>query len=286
MEVTEFLARHGGIASRKHTIAATSRRKVAAALADHSVKLSNSRTLYLPETNIELVAAKTHHGQITCVTALAHYGVTVWNHDTSKIHIAVKAGYRRIHTENIVLHRESYSLSENLPFVPPIEAAMRAIRCVTSHYERVIMLDSILNRRLISPSALELAVSDLHDPKATLALNAANGRARSGLETIARLELESTGLSVEVGVFIDGVGEVDFLIEGVLIMEIDGYEFHSDRDAFQNDRNRTRAAFLRGYPTLRFTYKDVLTPGTIRKAVLTAFRKNPTLQRMKSHRAA
>ena len=57
-------------------------------------------------------------------------------------------------------------------------------------------------------------------------------------------------------------GRVDFIFEELkLIVEVDGYESHRGKVAFQDDRARDRANKRAGYDTLRFTWADVtLTP--------------------------
>jgi very-short-patch-repair endonuclease len=40
-----------------------------------------------------------------------------------------------------------------------------------------------------------------------------------------------------------------------LVVEIDSYEFHRTRAAFERDRTRDAALHLGGYRVLRFTYK-------------------------------
>ena len=52
--------------------------------------------------------------------------------------------------------------------------------------------------------------------------------------------------------------EVDFLFrDALLIVEIDGLEFHSDSDTFQRDRTKHNALALAGYQVLRFTWLDL-----------------------------
>ena len=54
-----------------------------------------------------------------------------------------------------------------------------------------------------------------------------------------------------------GPFEVDFLWrnEG-LIVELDGFEFHSSRASFEGDRRRDRELQLRGFAVMRFTHRD------------------------------
>jgi very-short-patch-repair endonuclease len=51
---------------------------------------------------------------------------------------------------------------------------------------------------------------------------------------------------------------VDFHWPGTsLVVETDGYAYHSARTSFESDRARDRALTLAGYTVVRFTYKDV-----------------------------
>jgi hypothetical protein len=53
--------------------------------------------------------------------------------------------------------------------------------------------------------------------------------------------------------------EVDVLWPGrKLVVELDGYAFHKDRQAFQRDREKTNALVAAGCKVLRFTYEDVV----------------------------
>jgi len=57
--------------------------------------------------------------------------------------------------------------------------------------------------------------------------------------------------------------EVDALFEAEkLIVELDGWEFHNDRTAFVDDRERDSAMLKRGYATMRVTWERLRdTPG-------------------------
>jgi very-short-patch-repair endonuclease len=63
---------------------------------------------------------------------------------------------------------------------------------------------------------------------------------------------------VQTQVYLDGVGRVDLLVEGVLVVELDGFEHHSDRAHYRNDRRRANALTCMGLRLVRFTYEDVV----------------------------
>lgn len=86
----------------------------------------------------------------------------------------------------------------------------------------------------------------------------ADERSESPLETLLRLAMRRAGLRVESQAYIEGIGRVDFLVEGRVIVEADGRAFHSDPVTFAQDRRRDRAAAARGMPVLRFTYAEII----------------------------
>ncbi len=118
------------------------------------------------------------------------------------------------------------------------------------------MLDSAIRLRFVRPRDVPALQASL--PERLRAVAGAWDRADSGTETIARYLLRRRGLRVEVLVVLDGLGEVDLLIEGRLIVELDGKEFHTADEAFDNDRRRDMVAAQQRYRTLRFTWYRVL----------------------------
>ncbi|WP_345377450.1 endonuclease domain-containing protein [Frondihabitans cladoniiphilus] len=57
---------------------------------------------------------------------------------------------------------------------------------------------------------------------------------------------------------VPGVGRVDLKVVGApLLIEFDGYRFHSSPARFADDRRRSAEAQARGFTTLRFTAVQV-----------------------------
>ncbi len=93
-------------------------------------------------------------------------------------------------------------------------------------------------------------------------------RAESGPETLVRLILRSLGVAYEVQVPIAGVGRVDFLVDGWLIVECDSAEFHSHWETQRADRRRDQAAAALGYATYRPIAEDIMWhPDRVRAAL-------------------
>ena len=120
------------------------------------------------------------------------------------------------------------------------------------------MLDAARNRGLYDVSTLTIPPTGSRLPHLREALSLSSDRARSILETVARLQLIDMGLTPQVGVWIEGVGEVDMIILGFIVIEVDGWAFHASKEQREKDLKRDRELLRRGYVVLRFTYDDVM----------------------------
>lgn len=76
----------------------------------------------------------------------------------------------------------------------------------------------------------------------------------SGTESKLRLACAAAGLSVELQASIAAVGQVDLLINGWLIVEVDSKRFHDGPTEQHRDRVRDGNAVLGNYGHLRFNY--------------------------------
>ncbi|WP_240720949.1 endonuclease domain-containing protein [Pseudarthrobacter sp. NamE2] len=95
-----------------------------------------------------------------------------------------------------------------------------------------------------------------------------NGRARavldwvdtgadSLLETLARTYFRQAGISVQAQVYLESVGYVDLLLDGWLVMELDG-RHHAEWKQVQKDHRRNNESVRQGYTALRYYYADVV----------------------------
>ncbi len=130
-----------------------------------------------------------------------------------------------------------------------------ALYCLQPEFA-IAMIDSALHERAIRSADLPVLRARLPAHLALL-VSHANGRCESGVESVARYLLQRAGLRVETQVVIPGVGRVDLLVEGRLIVELDGRAWHDDEAAFSRDRRRSAAATIARYRTERFDYRQV-----------------------------
>ncbi|OAN33649.1 type IV toxin-antitoxin system AbiEi family antitoxin domain-containing protein [Microbacterium sp. H83] len=199
--------------------------------------------------------AASHGGALTCSAALRHHGVWVLA-DADRVHVWV--GRRgRIH-EHDGCRCGSHFFRGTVPLgVVDVETALIHLFRCEGDESFFASLESALHRGLLSRAAL-LRVRSALPASARWLTDLAHAHSESGLESILRVRLHLLGILLTAQVAIDGVGRVDFVLDGRLILEVDGRENHAGRDHRHRDLVRDAAASARGYETLRFDYAQVI----------------------------
>ena len=213
----------------------------------------------LPGVGWDLVLARIHGGVITCMHAAKHYGYPcprLW----VPVHLAVPRGRTMPSLKGEVLHAEG-SLQPppptRFPVAPVPLMLARYLRCDPSREAPLMACDAALHQGHTNIETIAALLRGPGSRQAHRRLALASPRARSPLETLARLQLYDAGIPFEDGVVIPHVGEVDLLVDGRLVMELDGYTYHEDDFQFAKDRTRDRELVRQGYRVARFTRKDV-----------------------------
>ncbi|GAA1686121.1 hypothetical protein GCM10009807_32280 [Microbacterium lacus] len=224
---------------------------------------------YLPPgTPTEVVDAMALGGLLTCTSALAHHGVFVLDASTLHVHLHTRRPSSSAPTRTLRrhwgrLHRAPHPRST---VVEPLDALVCAMRCQTPR-AALATLDSALHRGVLRPDELD-ELFRLLPRRHRVLRRLVDARAESGPETLVRLLLRSLGASFDLQVVIAGVGRVDFVVDGWLIIECDSEEFHSSWDAQRRDRRRDQVAAALGYSTFRPIAEDILWhPGLVRAAI-------------------
>lgn len=177
--------------------------------------------------------------------------VTVPRTASGRGNSGVRIRRRDLCADDIVEHR---GLQVTSPALTVLEAAACTIGGTA-------IMDAALQRRV---GLTDLQLAHLRNrgrhgaPAARRMLDAAAGGAHSEAERLVAQLLRGARISgwqanVKVGPYI-----VDFLFPRQRVaIEIDGWAFHSDQHAFQNDRTRQNWLALHGWQVLRFTWRDV-----------------------------
>lgn len=235
------------------------------AAVSHGRLLRARRDRYVdPTADPALIEAACVGGRLACLSLLQHLGVFVLGN--SALHVAVPANAARLgsltpestSSSQIRLHWGS-GPGERLPqqlAETVIDALCHAVHCQPPR-ATVASIDSAVHLGLLAPDDLATLFGAL-PVRYRVLRRLVDGRAESGPETLMRLLLRGVGRTVEIQVRISGVGRVDLLVDGWLVIECDSDAHHAGPDAHRVDRTRDLELAARGYTTLRPLASDIM----------------------------
>lgn len=209
-------------------------------------------------THQDIVDAVRIGGRVSCLSLLALLGVFVFR--CRELHVLVTPGSSRLRAvkgRKTVLHWKVLTdVRDALHAAPLIDAVAHSVLCQAPR-EALATLDSVVHHGLLTLDELAAMFAALPIRFRPL-LALVDPSAESGPETFIRLLLRAMGVAYETQVYLDGVGYVDFVVDGWLIIECDSKEFHEGWEKQVQDRERDIAAARLGYVTVRPLAKDIL----------------------------
>lgn len=228
-----------------------------ASAARRGVVVRHHRGVYAaPGTRRDRILAEVFRARPTCVSWCADHGLPV--ETTPKtLHVGVPGsrglGLPRLRpTPEVTLHRCG-DVTDDFPLHHLDVSAF-----CTTPLQQVALLDAAVRCGFIDGRDVRGLTRGPETRRRWVASHV-NGASQSLGETYARVALREHGLQVEPQVHFADAGAVDLLVEGSMVVEIDGFTFHSDRKSFTVDRRRGRVLSLSGIPTVRFTHSEVVT---------------------------
>lgn len=264
MNLTHEIRRRGGLAATHELLraGATSHGLTRAVRAGWVVRVRQG-WYGMPEADAILEAAVRVGGRATCTTAIARHGL--WAFGSGEVHVRVPAHHarlrrpedhrrRHVHGDGAVVHwRQGGAGTRHL--VGVAEALEDMIGCQPP--ERIVAAaDSALAAGHLSRTRWNRIIATA--PRGLRELLArVNPHSGSIYESILRFRLQLHGFLPTSQVHIAGVGRVDFLLGRHLVIEVDGWETHRTREAFEEDRRRDAELARRGYTVLRFTTRQI-----------------------------
>jgi very-short-patch-repair endonuclease len=199
----------------------------------------------------DVCAAAAHGGEVACVSALRAYGVWVLE-DSSRLHVWIGPNARaHAHDDcRCVPHRDAGRSAFGIMSV--VHALVQVAACCGSECF-FVAFESAWRLGLLSATD-RAEIRRLVSARYRWLVDLARPDADSGLESLLRLRLHRLGVLLECQVRIAGVGIVDFLLDGCLVIEVDGRDNHDGPSLRHKDLVRDAEAAAQGYETLRFDY--------------------------------
>jgi len=268
LDPTMTLMRMGGIArGRELQSFGISRKALSRAVDAARVIRVRPGVFAVPRTPSIVLTAAAHGGAVTCATALRLHGV--WVLDDDALHVWLgRNGRSHAHpgcrcVEHFFTGPTSFGLVS-------VESALIHIHRCGGDEAFFVSFESAWRLGLIG-RASRSRIRDALPESARWLVDFAGSDADSGLESLLRLRLHLLGIAVESQITIDGVGRVDFVLEGCLIIEVDGRANHASPDKRHRDLGRDAVASHLGYETLRFDYAQIVHDWpAVRSAILAA----------------
>lgn len=268
MEVEDALRALGGAARWKQLRGRVGWRAVKRARAAGLVEFEFARGFYhLVGTGTDRVLAGACHGVRSHETAAAHWGFALPPADNlTHLTVAPNATRPDVPAE-VELHYRALRPAEQMGDVTtPVRTVVDCLRDGTLRVALSVG-DSALRSGKVVWDQLERAVQALRGPGSRLArdrLAMLDAKAANAFESCARailLEGGITGFKTQLSIRHAGawVGRVDLAHPGLkIVVECDGFEFHSDRKAFTKDLVRFTMLVAGGWRPLRFTWVQVM----------------------------
>lgn len=190
----------------------------------------------LPHTPNDIVVAAEHGGSVTCMSALRLHGI--WALDGAPtLHVWMGAN-GRVHHDGCPCVSHWYGGATTLGLAPVEDVLVHVLRCQGDEAFFAALESALQQRKVRSTTRLRRSIP----ASARWLVDLARDDAGSGLESLLRLRLHLLGLRLECQVSLSGVGRVDFVVDGRIILEVDGAEHHAARTARHRDLQRDAAA--------------------------------------------
>ncbi|WP_168197138.1 endonuclease domain-containing protein [Agromyces laixinhei] len=274
--ILSVLTAFDGIATRDQLVAAGVRGpEISFSVRAGEVRRIRRAHYAVPTAPAAAVAAVRLGGRLGCTTAARSYGL--WDDADGTVHVSLPANAARLRTNRVLvpcdepltadrstieltLHWSDVAVSLRAPaessWRVPLERSLGQVARCQARVDVIAAFESVVQTKQLSlEAAQQLLDATAPERLAGIVLHGVDG---SGAETLLAETFRALGIRFAQQVPFDGVGFVDFLVEGRLIVEVDGYRHHRNRVAFRRDRGRDAVMLGRGVPTLRIPAQQVI----------------------------
>lgn len=224
------------------------------------------------EAPADLRTAARAGGRVTCTSLARRRGWWIPEGITSDLHLHLHPGSAPPGLEDDwtgVTHWTKPLIPTAPSLLGTTEDTLLHIAQCLDRDTALVLWESASRVEKIAPQTLRAI--DWRSRAARELADAVTGLSDSGLESLVVIPLRRHGLRVQQQVVLAG-RPVDLLVGDRLVLQIDGYEFHSSSAQRAKDIAHDAELRLRGYTVLRFSYAQVVhdwpfVERTIRTAV-------------------
>jgi very-short-patch-repair endonuclease len=222
-----------------------------------------------PETDRHTVEAVRVGGRLACVSAARELGIFAFETRFTHLHVARDASRLRGARSRSDRLNAVPRLGVQLHWWPLIapddgtefcvgarDALAQIVQCQPRHFA-VAALDTALHEGCVLASQLDEIFANV-PAKQRLLRGQIDARADAGQESVLRRIILEAGMRCDIQVAIGGVGRVDLLVEGCVVVEADSNAHHKSWEQHIRDRTRDRILARQGYPSLRVLYQDIM----------------------------
>jgi len=281
MAILNDLARHGGLAATHELLAAGhTQYELSCAVSSGLIIRIRQGWYGLPGIHEDAIRAVRVGGRLSCTSGA--YFHSLWVLRPTELHVEVTPNTSRLRSQrdkDIRLSEISQShtvvhwCDTNSPGTRLAVSARYCLRrmalCLPAE-EVVAAADSAIRTGVISLRQWSDDIREL-PPSLAKGLQRVDPNSESIIESLARFRLHELGFAPRLQVNIAGVGRVDLMLGDRLVIELDGWEYHSDREQFETDRRRDAQLSARGFRVLRFSYRQVTERATeVNRAIVAA----------------
>ncbi|MBX0301780.1 endonuclease domain-containing protein [Cryobacterium sp. 1639] len=255
MELGSWLNQHGGIAHTHQALrAGFTRYAIVQNVAGGVCTRIRRDWLALPTAPTDLRAAAALRGRVACLSVASR--LELWHLPDGMNHVAMPRNRAAPASDTLRVHWSAGPVPvARFALVEPIENALVHIAQCQPFEKALVVWDSALNKGLVSQQSL--ARLQLRGTAARAVRDVASGLSDSGLETLPVARLALAGIRVSQQVPLEG-HDVDGLIGDRLVLQSDGFSFHSSPEQRRSDIAHDRRLALLGYTVLRYDYRQIL----------------------------
>ena len=208
-----------------------------------------------PSAHRLLRRAAVSGGILTCLSAAEAYGAWRPGHDAA-LHLAFSPSSSVRPAVDVRPHRSTGVVPRSRRrLIDRVENVLAIAATCLPHDDALAVWESFLNKGQITVERLD-AVAWRGD-RARRRRDEASALSDSGLETHLVSRLRRAGVAVAQQVRIEGAA-VDGLIGRYLVVQTDGFAFHSDARVRRANIAHDRRLRLLGYSVLRYDYHEVV----------------------------